>query len=338
MLVIGECVADIVRRPGAEDQVHAGGSPANVAYGLARLGHETHFLTQLGGDSLGRLIARHLRSGGVRVHTDGQEDVRTPSALVRLDERGAASYTFDITWTLRDPGLHLAEATDAEPPQRGPANRGSTNRRPSGSPYGTATPRHVHLGSLAASLAPGADTALRIAERHRAGATVSYDPNVRPALLGAHETAVAQVERCVALSDLVKASDEDLAWLYPHEDPRSVATRWVSSPHGPSAVLVTRGAEGAFVTTARTSVEQPPLPVAVADTVGAGDAFMAGALHALDKIALLGADKRQRLAALDTDTWRTVLLQASTVAALTVSRPGANPPDHDELSAALRRP
>lgn len=307
MLVIGECVADIVRQQGAdyaEDQVYAGGSPANVAYGVARLGHEAHFLTQLGDDDLGRLIAAHLRSGGVRLHTDGQDHLRTPSAVVHLDERGAASYTFDIAWTLRD----LASA-----PER----------------------HHVHLGSIGAALSPGADTALRIAERLRTTATVSYDPNVRPALMGEHGAAVAQVERCVALSDIVKASDEDLSWLYPGESQRSVATRWATEQGGPSVVLVTRGAEGALAVTAETTVEHPPRPVTVADTVGAGDAFMSGTLHALAEAALLGADKRDQLAALDADALGSVLLQASTAAAITVSRPGANPPDRDELTTAL---
>lgn len=306
MLVIGECVADIVRQPGAEDQVHAGGSPANVAYGLARLGHEAHFLTQLGDDELGRLIAAHLRSAGVRLHTDGQTEVRTPSAVVHLDAQGAASYTFDIAWTLRE----------ASTPPHQP---------------------HVHLGSIGAVATPGADTVLRVAERLSATATVSYDPNVRPALMGEHSAAVAQVERCVALSDVVKASDEDLNWLYPGLSPQSVATRWSELREGPSVVLVTQGAEGALAVAGGTTVRQPPRPVTVADTVGAGDAFMSGTLHALAQGALLGADARGRLAALDADALSGVLRQASTAAALTVSRPGANPPDRDELATALRQ-
>lgn len=305
MLVIGECVADIVQEPGQADQVHPGGSPANVAYGLARLGHETHFLTQLGADELGELIGSHLRSAGVRLHTDGPEDVRTPSAVVHLDAHGSASYTFDITWTLRE-----------TPPTSLPTDQ-----------------PHLHIGSIGAAVPPGARTVLALTERLRDTATISYDPNVRPALMGDHDAAVAQVEACVAHSDLVKASDEDLNWLYPGEAPETVARRWAAG--GPALVLVTRGGEGALATTAQLTVEQPPTVVDVVDTVGAGDAFMSGTLHALATAGLLGAGARERLAALDAEALGDVLRYATASAAVTVARAGANPPDLAELTAAL---
>lgn len=193
-LVIGECVADIVRAPagsGAPDRVHPGGSPANVAYGLGRLGRDVTLLTQLAEDPTGRLIADHLKGAGVRVEIGGVP-ARTPSAVVGLDAHGQAAYTFDITWTL--------EAGPA------PLDPGFTPG---------ITPAHVHIGSIAAVTEPGSTAVLAVTERLRAGATVSYDPNVRPDLMGDHTDAVRRVERCVALADLVKASDEDLAWLYP---------------------------------------------------------------------------------------------------------------------------
>lgn len=99
LLVVGECVADIVRLPDQEDRVHPGGSPANVAYGLARLGHRPTLLTQLGPDPNGRLIRDHLASAGVTLRTDGAP-APTPSAAVTLDGAGQASYAFDIAWTL----------------------------------------------------------------------------------------------------------------------------------------------------------------------------------------------------------------------------------------------
>lgn len=183
LLVIGECVADIVRLPGAADRVHPGGSPANVAYGLARLGHGATLLTQLGPDANGRLIRDHLTGAGVEVRTD-DATAPTPSAAVTLDGAGRAAYTFEIGWTLGPVSLD----------------------RP---------PHHVHTGSVAAVMEPGAATVLGAVESLRTAATVSYDPNVRPELMGDHASAVRRVERCVALSDVVKASDEDLEWLYP---------------------------------------------------------------------------------------------------------------------------
>ncbi|MEV7237482.1 carbohydrate kinase [Streptomyces sp. NPDC051020] len=303
-LVIGECVADIVRLPGEDDRVHPGGSPANVAYGLARLGRPSTLLTQLGPDAEGRLIAAHLASAGVVVLTDGSTGP-TPSASVALDAAGQAAYTFAITWTL----------SPVEP------------ERP---------PHHVHTGSIATVMEPGAATVLAAVESLRGAATVSYDPNVRAALMGDHDAAVRRVERCVALSDVVKASDEDLAWLYPGQSPESVAARWLGTG-GPALVLVTRGADGAlgFTPGARATVDAPR--VKVVDTVGAGDAFMSGTLHALAAHGLLGAAGRDGLRAVDPETVTDVLHHAAVSAALTVARAGANPPDEPELRAALTR-
>ncbi|MGW7449125.1 carbohydrate kinase family protein [Kitasatospora sp. NPDC054795] len=285
VLVIGECVADIVRSGAEPDRVHPGGSPANVAYGLARLGRPAVLLTELGPDANGRLIRRHLESAGVRVRA--AVVARTPSAVVELDGQGRARYTFDIRWTL--PPTELAEP-----------------------------PAAIHLGSIAAVTEPGAGSVLALVERWRGRARISYDPNVRPALMGDRAESVRRVERWVALSDLVKASDEDLAWLYPGERPEAVAERWLGL--GPAVVAVTLGAEGAFARTVEGGhVEAAALPVPVADTVGAGDSFMAAFLHA----RTAGADLA------------VCLTHGVTAAALTVARPGANPPSAAELAAAL---
>lgn len=303
LLVIGECVADIVRLPGAADRIHPGGSPANVAYGLARLGHGATLLTQLGADGNGHLIRDHLTGAGVEVRTDGST-APTPSAVVTLDGAGRAAYTFEITWTLGP----------AVPP------------RP---------PAHVHTGSIAAVTEPGAATVVAAVESLRTSATVSYDPNVRPGLMGDHEAAVRKAERCVALSDVVKASDEDLAWLYPGEDPEKIAERWLAA--GPAVVLVTRGGEGAFAVVPDGRVTVAALPTEVVDTVGAGDAFMSGTLHALAAHGLLGPAGREGLRSLDRSTVADVLRHAAASAAVTVARAGANPPDAAELAAALGR-
>ncbi|MFB8117918.1 carbohydrate kinase [Streptomyces sp. NPDC056465] len=302
LLVIGECVADVVRLPDAPDRTHPGGSPANVAYGLARLGRDTTLVTQLGPDSHGRLIGDHLASAGVRVLTDGS-GAPTPAATVDLDVAGSAAYTFEITWTLGPVEL------PAQPPL------------------------HVHTGSVATALEPGADTVLGLVRRLRADATVSYDPNVRPALMGDHGRAVRRAESCVALSDVVKASDEDLRWLYPGEEPEQAARRWLRS--GPAIVLLTRGPRGAqaFLPGGTVGIGAPP--VGVADTVGAGDAFMSGTLHALAAHGLLGAKGRPGLRSPDPAVVADVLRHAVASAAVTVARAGALPPCREELAAAL---
>ncbi|MGW6965762.1 carbohydrate kinase family protein [Streptomyces zaomyceticus] len=297
-LVIGECVADIVRAPAgsvAADRVHPGGSPANVAYGLGRLGRDVTLLTQLADDPAGRLIQARLRGAGVRVELGGMP-VRTPSAVVGLDASGKASYTFDIAWTL------------------------------TGGVPADLVPDHVHIGSIAAVTAPGATAVLAVTERFRDRATVSYDPNIRPALMGEHGEAVARVERCVALADLVKASDEDLAWLHPDEDPRTIAARWLAL--GPAVVLVTLGAGGSLAFTRHDTVSAGAPRVAVFDTVGAGDSFMSAVLD-----TLAGRD-RAALGALAADDLAGLLATAGAAAAVTVSRAGAQPPDRAELDIA----
>ncbi|MFJ4675384.1 carbohydrate kinase [Kitasatospora sp. NPDC088783] len=287
LLVIGECVADIVRTPGLPDRPHPGGSPANVAYGLARLGRRTALLTQLGEDPYGELIRAHLEAAGVTVLTDGQ-DVPTPTAIVTLDPTGSASYEFAIDWTL--------------------------------APTPTPRTRHVHLGSLASVQEPGAAVARRLLREARAaGATVSYDPNVRPGLVGERAAAVAAVEHCVVLSDLVKASDEDLAFLYPGVPVRDSAARWLTL--GPAVVIVTRGGDGAFALTADGEVRTDAPRTTVVDTVGAGDSFMSALLATLDT-------PRPSL-----DALTTALRTAAAAAAITVSRAGANPPTAAELAA-----
>ncbi|MFJ5049159.1 carbohydrate kinase [Streptomyces sp. NPDC088719] len=301
LLIVGECVADIVRLPDEATRVHPGGSPANVAYGLARLGHRAVLLTQLGPDGNGRLIREYLASGGVDVRTDGST-APTPSAAVTLDGAGQASYAFDVSWTLAPVAVEPA-------------------------------PVHVHTGSIGAVAEPGSTTVLDLVRAARATATVSYDPNVRPALMGDHAAAVRRVEECVGLSDLVKASDEDLEWLYPGEEPERVAARWLE--RGPAVVLVTRGGAGALAVLPGGRITVGAPPVDVVDTVGAGDAFMSGTLHALAAHGLLGPGGRDRLHAVDRDVVTDVLRHAVASAAVTVSRAGANPPGADELREAL---
>ncbi|NEE05578.1 carbohydrate kinase, partial [Streptomyces sp. SID7499] len=194
-------------------------------------------------------------------------------------------------------------------------------------------PAHVHTGSIGAVTEPGATTVLDMVRAARATATVSYDPNVRPALMGDHAAAVRRVEECVGLSDLVKASDEDLEWLYPGEDPERVAARWLG--RGPAVVLVTRGGAGALAVLPSGPITVQAPAVDVVDTVGAGDAFMSGTLHALAAHGLLGPGARDRLHAVDRDTVTDVLRHAVASAAVTVSRAGANPPGADELREAL---
>ena len=300
-LVIGEAVADIVEATDGRRTTHPGGSPMNVAYGLGRLQCRTTLITQLGNDPHGRTIRSHLAGAEVEVIDVANPDQATATATAVLDETGAAHYLFDISWS--SCRLEVVPTTT-----------------------------HVHTGSIAAYLSPGAEGVEQLLTVLRASATVSLDPNIRPALVGDHTEVVRRTERLVALADIVKASDEDIHWLYPDQDPVDVAHRWVRL--GSSLVVVTRGAAGALAVTPAGVMTVPPVTVTVVDTVAAGDSFMAALLDGLGSAGLLGAAARPRLQAHPLGRFDAILARAATAAAITVTRAGADPPSARELDAS----
>jgi fructokinase len=172
-------------------------------------------------------------------------------------------------------------------------------------------------------------------DTYRVSATVTFDPNVRTSLIDDADLARERIERLVAKSDVVKASDEDLRWLEPDLDPEEVARRWLGA--GPSIVAVTRGGDGAFAVSQAGAVSLASRPVEVVDTVGAGDSFMTGLLDSLWTLDLLGAARRTALRAISTEQLRAVLGAAVLNSALTVAKAGAQLPDRATLDAAASR-
>ena len=229
-------------------------------------------------------------------------------ATARLDPTGAASYEFELDWTL-PPAAALAR--DFDDAAGGPLH-------------------HMHAGSIATMLAPGDAEVMALLERISAVTTISYDPNVRPTIVPDRAFARARAEESVRLADVVHASDEDIAWLYPDRPLRESLQAWQQM--GPAFVVMTRGAEDIVAVTAHGVVERPIVPVDVADTVGAGDSFTAALLAALDDRSLLGAANRGRLHAMDPADVESVLIYASRASAITASRPGADPPTRAELA------
>lgn len=299
VLVVGESLVDIVRAADGSLVEYAGGSAANVAVALARLGRPVRFVTSFADDAHGRIIAEHLRADGVRLASDPGAVARTSTALATIGADGAAHYEFDLEWRVNP----LMEGED---------------------------PLVVHACSLGAVLAPGADDVHDLLARLRSTSTISYDVNARPAITGTGPEVVVAVERMVAISDLVKASDEDLTALYPDLDNLTAARNLLGL--GPEAVVVTRGGDGATWVGASGQAEIASLPVVVADTIGAGDTFGAALVDALWERGLLGADRREALRALSMDEVAEVLAHAARAAAVTVSRPGADPPYRHELA------
>jgi fructokinase len=300
-VVVGEALVDLVGQRGSRTLVaHPGGSPANVALGLARLGNQVSLVTRLGRDSFGEMVSAHLKASGVRVDAGLDAGAKTSLAVASL-AAGVASYDFRIEWDVGDLAPLSVEA------------------------------RCVHTGSLATALAPGAAqvTNLLERERERGRVTISYDPNVRPALLGSPEAARPGIEHLVALSDVVKVSDEDLHWLYPDRRDEDVARDWLAL--GAPIVVVTRGGQGVFAVTAHLELDRPATPIDLVDTVGAGDSFTAGLLDGLRRADLVGGERREALARIDESSLLSVLDEASLIASITCSRPGADPPTWAEV-------
>jgi fructokinase len=283
VVVVGEALVDVVVALDGTQAEHPGGSPANVAVGLGRLGHPVRLLTALGDDRAGALVRAHLEASGVEVVAAPL--TRTSTAVATLDAAGVAAYSFDLDWT---------PPADLDP---GPAD-------------------WLHVGSVAATLEPGATVVRRIAAGWRG--PVSYDVNCRPALMPAAEQTRELVEQLVPHCDLVKLSDEDAAWLAPGVELSELAWQWQRL--GARRVVVTEGARGATcwgeAGEGATTVRPDGEAVAVVDTVGAGDSFMSGLVS-----SLVRHDHVQHAMAL-----------ASRVAAMTVGRAGADPPWARELA------
>ncbi|WP_277050983.1 carbohydrate kinase family protein [Ruania albidiflava] len=298
-LVIGEALVDVVHAADGTVVEHPGGSPANVALGLARLERTAELATWFADDARGELVREHLTAS--RVHlvpgSDGAE--RTSTAVATLAADGGASYVFDLTSHVPEVVLDDSIAV-------------------------------LHTGSIAATLQPSADEITDLCAAGREHATISYDPNVRPTIMGEPDAVRRRIERLVAGADVVKVSDEDIAWLYPGQDVTDAVRRWAAA--GPALVVLTRGASGSIgLTSAGVEVVVPAPLVRVIDTVGAGDSYMTGLLDGLWSAGLLGADHREELHALDAETVQAVMTHAARIAAIVVSRAGANPPTRNEL-------
>jgi len=241
-----------------------------VAVALSRLGRPVRFATSYADDAHGALVSEFLARDGVVLATDPAAVVRTSTAAATIGSDGAASYVFDFDWRLNP---LLPSGTD---------------------------PLAVHACSLGAVIEPGADSALEMVRALRDRATVSYDVNARPAVTGTGAEVVALVERMVAISDVVKASDEDLAALYPDLDLETAARRLLDL--GPAAVVVTRGAEGASWFGHSANVEAAPVAVSPpAPTVAADAAPIAVPPPAAVAASLAAGPVPSRLAALAED-------------------------------------
>jgi len=294
--VVGEVLIDLI--PDADQYLAiVGGGPANTAKALAKLGVKAHFIDGISTDRYGQMAKAELLAANVLLDYAQYSNKPTCTAKVTLSKSGSASYEFVIkdTATFDFSDLWLPD------PQ-------------------TLKPSLLHIGTLATVIEPGASVLYEWAQSVAKVAPIVFDPNIRPAVINDREKYVKQVERWVSISSAVKASDEDIKWLYPSLEIEQVINNWLAK--GPSLIVVTHSDKGISAYRLGEKVSIDAVKVVVADTVGAGDTV--GAI-------LVEAIVKDGLSSLIGVRLEKMLNRAAKAAAITVSRSGANPPTLKEI-------
>jgi fructokinase len=297
IVVCGEALMDMIGQ-----SAHPGGGPFNTARALARLGVPTAFLGRLSSDPFGHELASRLAADDVDLAMASSGPEPTTIAVIDVDRSGAASYRFQVD------GTSAPNFTTAMLPKQLPP-----------------TVQALHVGTLGLLLEPMASTIAQLVEREARRLLVMVDPNIRTALVPAGNEYRSRLENVIARSTIVKASEFDLAWLYPGMSYEAAADSILQEP-GVRLVVATLGAQGAFgaTTHARVHVEAPK--VDVVDTIGAGDAFGAGFLSWLHD-----RDRLDRDLTLESGELAAALSFACLVAAITCTRTGAETPRRAEV-------
>jgi fructokinase len=310
ILISGEALVDLIPdrvRESAYDAV-LGGSPYNVAIGLARLGAPTAFVSRLSVDANGEAFAAALAKARVDLWFTARANEPTTLAFVmRGTAETGARYSFYLDSTSFDGAWPF-------PPEW-----------PAGA-------RHLHVGSISALDARHGESVVLALTRARGQATTSFDPNIRPLVTPDRAKVIVLVERQLALASIVKASEEDLHWLYPDREPEASIADWAR--RGPYFSVVTRGAAGAVAYLGALRLEVRAPKVELADTVGAGDSFMSALIAAMDADKALGKSAGAPSAA-SLSRW---LNFAATASAITCTRKGSDPPTRGEVEARLQQP
>ena len=312
IVVCGEALVDFTPTHIGDNEAYiprAGGSPLNVAVALARLEAPPAFLGRLSLDFFGQFLRRQLLLNNVDLRYVSEGPELSPLAFVHVERGAEPAYRFYLENSADRMLLpeHLPPAFPSEV-------------------------QALHFGSLSLVLEPGAST-LEACMRHERGRRViSLDPNIRPGVIGDRETYLQRLDGWLRQADIVKVSVADLAWLHPGQAPERIAGAWLGL--GPTLVAVTSGVDGCAGFTREQTVRLPGVAVEVVDTVGAGDAFMAGVLAALHHRGWLARD---RLAELTSSEMMEVLRFANRASALACTRAGADPPYRREVDGDSRR-
>jgi fructokinase len=297
--VCGEALIDLIPvEPGSEQRnAIPGGGPANTAHALARLGIPTEFIGGLSDDEYGRRMRAEFIADGVGLTFTPEHKLPTCLAIVSIALDGGATYEFKIDGT-------ATFAFEAE-------------TLPDLNKF---IPDAIYIGTLATIIEPGAKILKDWIEKSKDYAPIIYDPNIRSAVISDRDKYQEVVKNWVALSNVIKASEDDLTWLYPDMEPLVIARTWVEE--GVKLVVITKGEDGIIGVSMNQEIVIPGVKVQVIDTVGAGDTVGAVLVEA---IVEFGLDK------LTNGLLSHTLHRAALAAAITCSRAGANPPTKAEL-------
>ncbi|WP_298836974.1 carbohydrate kinase [uncultured Roseobacter sp.] len=308
ILCCGEALIDMIPTPvttgGTGFVPHAGGAVFNTAIALGRLGVGTGFLTGMSRDLFGEQLREALEHSGVDARFAVLSDLPTTLAFVRLTD-GHATYTFYDE------------------------NTAGRSLFPDQLPDLPDSIETLYFGGISLISEPCADFYAGLALRDADSRAIVMDPNIRPGFIRDEARYRARLDLMIARTDILKVSDEDLEWILPGPGPLAEKAQAILAK-GPGVVIVTRGGDGASAYLADgTAVEAPAQRVEVVDTVGAGDTFNAGVLEALSAGGYL---KKSRISDISAAQMEKALARGAAVAAVTVSRAGANPPWARELS------
>ncbi len=306
ILISGEALIDLIPDPVKANAYDAvlGGSPYNVAIGLARLGSRTGFVSRISLDGNGEALAAALADNGVDLGFVLRD--KRPSTLafvMRGTAKTGSRYSFYLDGTAYDGPWPF--------PKEWPGAR------------------HLHVGSFSAVERHGQAVVVAMTGAHPL-ATVSFDPNIRPFVTPERDAVKPLVERQVSLAHVVKASEEDLEWLYPGRAVEESLAAWARL--GPRFCVATRGETGALAVLGDKRIKVPAPAIDVVDTVGAGDSFMSALLSAMDRDQALGANAGAPTSAA-LEKW---LRFAAAASAITCTRKGSDPPTRAEVEAALK--
>jgi fructokinase len=305
ILCCGEALIDMLPRETAAGEAafapYAGGAVFNSAIALGRLGASVEFFTGLSSDLFGDVLRASLAESNVGVRYSNVSARPTTLAFVKLTN-GQARYVF------YDEGTAGRMLTEADLPALG------------------ANVDAMLFGAISLIPEPCGSTYEALMAREHATRVIMLDPNIRPGFIPDAAAHRARMMRMVAMADIVKLSDEDLAWFGESGSVEEIARRWLGL--GPKLILLTRGGDGATGYTSRHTVHVPTQRVEVVDTVGAGDTFNAGVLASLHEAGLL---TKAAVSDLSSGQVEAAISLGVRAAAITVSRAGANPPWRREL-------